>query len=414
MALNRDPKTMGTFMLKFVVLAVGVQDVSSGAAAAAIAPMIAEFPSVSPTAIQLMVTLPNLMVVFMAPIFAVLSTKIDIRKLVTFALICFLAGGASPVFFDTFPPIMIGRIFLGIGSGITIPAAISLIPMFWSGNEKDTMMGWHMTMGCVGGIAMQTLGGYLTVINWHYCFLAYLFPVWVLILIILKLPNTPKEYMIAGHVQNEEIKKTPFLKRLNARSWALVIIYCVVTIFICTMPMNLSIIVAGEQIGNAANVGIALSLFTVGALVGGFVFGFVKGRTGGYAMALALMINGLGYAILAFCAFSMPVVYFCTLLSGFGMGMLIPSYYTRVSEIAPKIFATVSISFIAAAQGLGNFISPQILAGINAVFGQDVGRFPIIAGALVLIAAGVTVAVAFTLSGGNSRRNQELQHSASV
>ncbi|HWQ79326.1 MAG TPA: MFS transporter [Anaerovoracaceae bacterium] len=408
MALNRDSKTMGTFMLKFVVLAVGVQDVSSGAAAAAIAPMIAEFPSVSPTNIQLMVTLPNLMVVFMAPIFAALSTKIDIRKLVIFALICFLAGGASPVFFDTFPPIMIGRIILGIGSGITIPAAISLIPMFWDGHEKDTMMGWHMTMGCIGGIAMQTLGGYLTLVDWHYCFLAYLFPVWVLILIILKLPSTPKEYMNAKNAQNEEIKKAPFLKRLNLKSWALVIIYFVVTVFICTMPMNISIILEGEQIGNAANAGIALSLFTAGALVGGLVFGFVKGLAGGYAMALALIINGLGYAILAFGAFSIPVVYFCTLLSGFGMGMLIPSYYTRVSEIAPKIFATVSISFVVAAQGLGNFISPQILAGVNAMFRQDVGRFPIIAGAVVLIAAGVIVAVTFALSGGNNKRNKEL------
>jgi MFS family permease len=408
MTLNHDPKQMSAFMLKFVVLAVGVQDVSSGAAAAAIAPMIAAFPDVSPTNIQLMVTLPNLMVVFLAPIFAVLSTKIDIRKLVIFALLCFLIGGSSPVFFDSFPPIMIGRIFLGIGSGITIPAAISLIPMFWNGKEKDIMMGWHMTMGCIGGIVMQTLGGYLTVINWHYCFLAYLFPVWVLVLIILRLPNTPKEYMNAGGVQNEAIKRTPFLQRLNLKSWALVLIYFLVTVFICTMPMNISIILESEGIGNAANAGIALSLFTVGALIGGFVFGFIKSRAGGYAMALALIINGLGYAILAFGAFSVPVVYFCTLLSGFGMGMLIPSYYTRVSEIAPKVFATVSIAFIAAAQGLGNFISPQILAGVNILFKQDVGRFPVIAGAAVLIAIGVIVAVAFAISGGNKKRNQEL------
>lgn len=88
--------------------------------------------------------------------------------------------------------------------------------------------------------------------------------------------------------------------------------------------------------------------------------------------------------------------------------MLIPSYYTRVSEIAPKVFATVSIAFIAAAQGLGNFISPQILAGVNVLFGQDVGRFPIIAGAVVLIAIGLAVAVTFAVSGGNKKRNKEL------
>jgi MFS family permease len=112
--------------------------------------------------------------------------------------------------------------------------------------------------------------------------------------------------------------------------------------------------------------------------------------------------------ILALWAASIPVVYLCTLLSGFGMGMLIPSYYARVSEIAPKIFVAVGISFIAAAQGLGNFISPQILAGVDMIFGQNVGRFPVLVGAVVLIAIGLIVLVTFTVAGGNKKRNAEI------
>jgi MFS family permease len=260
------------------------------------------------------------------------------------------------------------------------------------------MIGWNMAMGCVGGIAMQTIAGYLTLLDWHYCFLAYLFPVWVLILVLLKLPNTPARYMNVKGKAAAEGEVPSFLKRLNGRCWVLVIVYFFVTVLICTMPMNISIILEGEGIGNAANTGIALSLFVMGALVGSVVFGLIKRFTGGYVMGLSLAINGIGYLILAFFSYNLPLVYFCTFFSGFGMGMLIPAYYALVSEIAPKVFVTVGISFVAAAQGLGNFISPQILAFINALFGQDVGRFPIITGAVGLVGIGVISAIIQKLS----------------
>jgi MFS family permease len=388
-------------MLKFVVLAVGVQDVSSGAAAAAIAPMMAFFPGVSPTNIQLIVTLPNLMVVVMAPLFAYFSTKIQMRKIVVFALICFLVGGASPVFFDSLPLIMIGRVLLGVGSGITIPAAISLIPMFWEGRDREAMMGWHLSMGCIGGIVMQTLGGYLTVIDWHYCFLAYLFPVWVLILVLAKLPNAPEEYMQRSGERDENMPS--FFKRLNARSYLLVLVYFVVTVFICTMPTNISIVLEGEGIGNAANAGIALSLFTLGALLGGLFYGVLKRFTSGYAMAIGLVLNGGAFLLIGLLAGSVPEFYLYALLSGIGMGFVIPSYYARVSEIAPKQFVAVGISFIAAAQGLGNFISPEVIRIIFNITGQNVGRFPINLGAVVLIVIGIIVAISFAGSGGNKK-----------
>ncbi|MDF2676470.1 MAG: permease of the major facilitator superfamily [Bacillota bacterium] len=387
--MNRDPKTMNKWILAIVVLSVGLNDVSSGAAATAIASMMKEFPNVSITSIQLLVTLPNLIVAIVAPLYGYLCTKFQPRKLIIFGIFMFVFFGTLPAFLNDFTAILICRALLGVGSGITITADVGLINAFYQGEQKDRYIGFNQAVGCFGGIATQTLGGYLTLIDWHYAFLAYLFPIWVLILAILYMPDVPKDI----ETETGDItKKKMFLFKITPKVYGLVSIYLLVVIFRCMLPTNLSIVIETTGIGTSANSGIALSLFTAGAFVGGMMFGLLKKYVGIYIIATAWLFTGIGFTFFCY-SNTILTIYMSTFLSGLGMGTMIPGYFARVTEIANPAWVGVAIALISSMQGFGNFIQPIVARWLILIFNQEVGYFPVAAAAVFLIAGSIIQAI---------------------
>lgn len=387
--MNRDPKTMNKWILAIVILSVGLDDVSSGAAATAIASMMKEFPDVSVTSIQLLVALPNLIVAIVAPLYGYLCTKFQPRKLIIFGLFMFVFFGALPAFLNDFKAILICRALLGVGSGITITADVGLINAFYQGEQKDRYIGFNQAVGCFGGIATQTLGGYLALIDWHYAFLAYLFPIWALILAILYMPDVPKQ--IETEI-GDITKKKMLLFKITPKVYGLVAVYLLVVIFRCMLPTNLSIVIETTGIGTSANSGIALSLFTAGAFVGGMMFGLLKKYVGTYIIATAWLFTGIGFTFFCF-SNTILTIYISTLLSGLGMGTMIPGYFARVTEIANPAWVGVAIAMISSMQGLGNFIQPVVARFLIIIFNQDVGYFPVAAAAVFLIAGSIIQAI---------------------
>lgn len=387
--MNRDPKTMNKWLLAIVVLSIGLNDVSSGAAATAIASMIKEFPEESITSIQLLVTLPNLIVALVAPFYGWLCTKFQPRKIIIFGVFMFVFFGALPAFLNNFTAILICRALLGVGSGITITADVGLVNAFYEGKQKDRYIGYNQAVGCFGGIATQTLGGYLTLINWHYAFLAYLFPVWVLILVILYLPDVPK---LPENKLEKLSEKKLLLFKISPRVYGLVAVYFIVVIFRCMLPTNISIIIETTGIGTSANSGIALSIFTAGAFIGGVLFGKFKSIVGGYIIAVAWLIEGIGFALFCF-SNTIFTIYASTLLAGIGMGTMIPGYFARVTEIANPAWVGLAIAMISSVQGLGNFIQPVVAKWLILIFNQKVGYFPVAVAAVFLIAGSVIIAI---------------------
>jgi MFS family permease len=402
--MNRNPKTMNQLLLTVVILSIGLNDVSSGAAAAAIASMMEAFPDVSITSIQLVVTLPNLIVTIVAPLYGWLCTKIQPRKIILFGVFMFILFGALPAFLNSFGAIIASRALLGIGSGITITADIALINAFFTGNKKDRLIGYNMAVGCFGGIVTQTLGGYLTLIDWRYAFLAYLFPIWVLILAFLYLPDVPKAPKTVRVGTNIDNDRKWMIFKVSPRVYGLVVVYFFAVVFRCMLPTNLSIVIETTGIGNSANSGISLSIFTLGAFIGGAVFGRLKQRVGGYILPLTWLLTGIGFTLFSM-SDTIPTIYASTLISGIGMGTMIPGYFARVTELADPAWVGLAISMIASVQGLGNFIQPVVGKWLILLFNQKVGYFPIAVAAVFMFVGSAILAVSNSIEKNRIKKN---------
>ncbi|MFP3089314.1 MFS transporter [Treponema sp. TIM-1] len=385
--MKRDPKTMNPILLLVVVMAVGLQDVASGAISPAIASIAAAFPGVSTTMIQMLVTLPNILIVIMAPLYGWLSTRIQPRKIIIFGLVMFSAGGILPAFMNSLPHILFFRVFLGLGTGITLPSAIAIIPAFYEGNQREKLVGWNMSVGCFGCIIMQILGGYLTEIDWHYSFFAYGVGVFSLVMVLLFLPEVSMKQ--SGETE-EPAKKGGIFAQIPKAVYGIALIYLVGMILDTVMATNISLQIETEGIGSPANSGIGLSLFIGGSLVSSLLYGKYYEICKEFSRGLAWVIMGIGFFMCA-SSYTIVTIYFSLLICGIGNGLVVPAYFAHVSKITARGYVAFSVAMISAAQGLGNFIVPVFVNMIVRAFSRDYGRFPILFSSFALMSLGIVL-----------------------
>jgi MFS family permease len=384
--MKRDPKTVNPILLLVAVMAVGLQDVSSGAISPAIASIAAAFPDVSTTAIQMLVTLPNILIVIMAPLYGWLSTRIQPRKIIIFGLFMFSAGGILPAFMNSLPLILICRSLLGLGTGITLPSAIAIIPAFYEGNQREKLVGWNMSVGCLGCIVMQILGGYLTELDWHYSFFAYSVGIFSLLMVLFFLPDVPMRRR--EETKDPSVNGGSIFTQIPRAVYGIALIYLVGMILDTIMATNISLQIETEGIGTPSNSGIALSIFIGGSLVSALLYGKYYEICKEFSRGLAWIIMGIGFLMCA-SSHTIATIYLSLLVCGVGNGFVVPAYFSHVSRITAQAYVGFSVAMIAAAQGLGNFIVPVFVNLIVKGFSRNYGRFPILFSSFALVSLGV-------------------------
>src|SRR3954451_12667495 len=188
-------KTISRNFLKFLVVILAFQDVAAGVAGSIMADIIKAFPQYDPTIVMLVATFPGLIQIVPALFYGKLSKMFKKRTLLFVGLSLFIIGGVLPTFIDNLGLIIVMRGILGLGVGITMPLSIDVITDFFEGRERDFLIGFGTsTVACVGAIFFQLVGGILAdMYGWHYGFLTYLFPLWILAVTFLYLPEPEKK-----------------------------------------------------------------------------------------------------------------------------------------------------------------------------------------------------------------------------
>src|SRR5699024_11685647 len=94
------------------------------------------------TLIKLILTIPSLMIIPFSFVSSYLTTKITKRSIVLIGLIIYMVGGVGPQFVSKIEAIIALRLLLGIGVGILMPLANSLINDNFEGNVRTIMIGY--------------------------------------------------------------------------------------------------------------------------------------------------------------------------------------------------------------------------------------------------------------------------------
>lgn len=338
--------------LKAAILTMSFIQMATNAVASILANIAAEFPETSVTTVQYLMTFPNLMIVAVSVIAAGLAERIFKRTLAATGL--FLAAASGVLSFAVHGSIVILYVWagmLGIGVGLVVPMANSLISDYFQENERDAMLGYQTGAANAGSMIMTYVGGILATIAWQFDYLVYLLAIPGLILTLM---FVPKQNVVTQNQVATEKKKF----KIEAHE----VLFCVVAAVYMLMfylgPTNIALYFSEKQIGNTMTAGTASSLLLLGGVVMGFFFGKLAEKIGKHTITLGFMALFIGYTLIYIKGQLVPTYIGCVFV-GMSNPLVMPQCMgSVVSE--DKQRTTVMMSVVFAIANLGTFLAPAI------------------------------------------------------
>lgn len=349
--------------LKFSVLAVFFVMMGVGTITPAIASIAAAYPTVPFTTLLLVSTLAVLASVPATLISGRLAgTVVKYKTLLIIGMVLFVGGGIAPYFMvgSDFTTILVVRAIFGIGLGIVTPLGTALIMAFFDGEARAQMMGLGNVVSNVGGILFQLLGGFAATIAWQYAFLIHGLGILTLIVVLF----LPEPAAVPPQAAGEAKPKLPGV----VFAYAGLIFFMMVLIY--PMLVNMSSIIAASGMGTAADAALVLTMFTVGGMVGGFIFakafGLFKSNTmatGIGLIAIAMVSIGLGNSI--------AFMYIGTTIAGIGLSFVMPSMFMYLGTVVHPSQMPTTSGIIMASMNVGGFCSAYFFAIVSGIMGVD-------------------------------------------
>jgi MFS family permease len=399
----------GRILTKIAVLCVAFQDIGMGATTPALQSIMDAFPTVDPSLIMMISSIPPAGMVVFSLVYAQLVKVISKRTILIIAALCFAIGGIAPAFMNDINLILLMRVLVGIATGLCFPMGMDLCVDYFEGKERQTMFGWVSAASGIGGIIYQTVGGYLASIQWNYCFYAYVPGLVMFIVAWALLPGSEKraaEQGDQGVLTEVDEKPSPVKTKMPISTWIVCVLFFLWAVFFFVVMTNSSSVIVGEGIGSAAIAGLSISVITVGSTLSALFFGKFQSKMQNFVLPVMFGLTTIGF-LMFFFSYSIPMCMVSAFVIGIGMGLAMPAVVSVLTGYLSEAQATRAISFTMASNGLGSFTQPMIFAVIFQVTGMSVGSAPFLVSTVAFaILTVVTIVFVSTMAKKNQIAHQ--------
>lgn len=349
----------------------------------ALAPILAEvgkfFPDASDSAIQIVLTLINLVTLPMMFLEPLLEPRITKRNIAVIGTALMLVGGIMPQFLNTqLWMLYAASVVIGAGLSLVVVTSSSLISDYFTGLNKSRVMGFQSIFVSIGGTIIAKGSGLFTAMaGWKRGYLVFLIAVPIIIIILLTVPK--------GETTKPAVKEEG---QGGGVSGGLIYfgILCLITgIFVATFNTNIAMYLDRKGIGDASTAGTVASIMQVIGIVGGLVLGNTVKIFKRFTIGAAILMMAAGTAIVGFST-SLPMICVGAAIVGFGFAIRNPGAVTFAANMVPAAKASLAIAIVSATYNVGNFISAYVVNAMANVMGDDIAnRFIISAVALVVV-----------------------------
>ncbi|RUR41418.1 MFS transporter [Vreelandella populi] len=339
------------------MLFASTMTVMSGAIIAPALPGISRHFSEHPQVlIQLILTLPALMITLFSPLMGYLADRFGRKLLLLLMLSIYgLAGGAG-FLIDSVELLLASRALMGIAVAGILSISTTLVGDYFEGSERVRFLGLQSSCMALGGVVFINLGGLLSDWSWRGPFLLYLTGVLLLpyAWAMLREPRLPG----ATHADSAQALARVDYWRTGLGYLIAMLSMMMFYMFPAQLPFLLS--EQGEISGMA--IGIALSMSALTASIVAFGYGYYKPFFSVMTIyVLGFALAATGFLVVGFTdSYAMAIV--GAAISGFGLGAFMPNTTTWLMRITPqrvrgRVFGGFTSTFF-----FGQFISPIAVA----------------------------------------------------
>lgn len=303
--------------------------------------------------VRLVLTIPALFIALSAPVSGVLLDRWGRKPVLILMLIVYAFAGASGFVLQSLTGIIIGRALLGLAVAGVMSGFTTLIGDYFSGQKLNQFMGYQAAVVGFGGVIYIMAGGMLADVGWRYPFLIYLFSFLVLIGVIFTI-NEPE-------IETSQEKLTGDTAVIPLKTVFLIygVAFFSMILFYIT-PVQLPFYLTAVTDISSSQVGLALALQALTAAIISLQYQRAKARFSYWTItSIIFFFLGIGNLFIGGSA-SYLIVVTGLIVSGIGLGFLIPNLNVWLISIVPAEFRGRAVGGLTMSIFLGQFISPIV------------------------------------------------------
>lgn len=307
----------------------------------AISPVLGKIKEVfhsSPLEAQLLNVLPNLLTIPFILFAGKICTPKNQLTVLTIGLAIFTATGVAYFFAKSMIILIVLSCILGIGIGLVIPLAASLISQNFNGKPRGMLLGVKSGLSNLSLIIATLFVGWIASKNWHWAFAVYFIPIIPLVMVPFiknKFINQQRVAPVTVEASNSSQNQNFHFKGKEAKDmlWFALIIYFLLSygalVFSYYLPFTM------EAYGlSTGKVGVATSMFYLTATLAGFGLSKILKATGVWTFQLGMIVVALSLFGIGFIhTYASYII--GTFMLGLGYGVIQPVLYDKTSYFAP-------------------------------------------------------------------------------
>ena len=358
----------------------------------AISPILDElnhiFPKASELEVQMLTSLPSLLIIPFVLLSGVLSVRRSSLRLLYVGLAIFFASGIWCLVAHSIRTLIAASCLLGVGAGMVIPLSTGLVVRYFTGDYRVRQLGYSSAINNLMLVAATAAVGYLANANWHLPFAVYLIS-GVSLLLVVALRNTPpaEEPPKSDQLKHSTIH-APRLTRLTA-------LYFTITYAVLAIAFYLSY--RAEQLHISSSVaGVITSIFFLAIMLPGFFLGTIIRHLRGTTNIVALVLIALGLFVTG-TGITTEVITLGVVLAGLGYGIMQPIIYDKAAIIAPPQQATKALAVVMTANYVAIVCCPFVIDALRHLVDGKGESFPFLLNGAV---AAMTAFIALFNHGG--------------
>ena len=340
------------------------------------------FPKATDLDLQLLTTLPSLLIIPFILLAGYMSNRIGYIRLLYIGLWLFLLSGALYFVSATVGQLVAVSALLGVGAGIIIPFSTSLVSMFFSGKERTKQYGYVSAITNITLVIATAVAGWLADIQWRLPFLVYLLPV-VSIVLVPAIRRGEKAVGVQGGQGDAVVSSGGRIEYAPLAKFMLY--YLLITYLVMAVSINLPFLL-GKYGYDSGVAGVVTSIFFLAMMLPGFFINRLVEAFGRSILIWAMLLISIGLLDVFYNSSLLFIIIGCV-AAGFGYGMAQPYIYDRTSSLASPQKVTYALALLMSMNYVAIVIAPFIVDWVQKILGSDSERFPFAFNAVIGFAA---------------------------
>ena len=350
----------------------------------AVSPILGELSTIFPHAteldIQMLTSLPSLLIIPFVLLAGKLAEKRDFIRLLRVGLWLFAASGVLYLFSSKMWQLMAVSALLGIGSGLIIPLSTGLISRYFTGEYRVRQFGYSSAITNMTLVVATAVTGYLAEVHWRLPFAVYLLPLISLVLSAYLKKDAASVTIKQAAAIIPPIQSTPVISGkygIHIRHLVqLMLFYGLVTYVVLAVTFNLPFLMEAHHF-SSGNSGLMISLFFLAIMAPGFMLDSLVKLLGNKTKLYSLLAIAIGLLLIWISPTEWLIVPGCILV-GLGYGIIQPLIYDKTVDTAIPQKTTLALAFVMVMNYLAILLSPFITDFFQWIFHTGSQEFPFI------------------------------------